>query len=70
MNNKEIYDRLLKAARTDRDNWHKCNRLTDFEQEVEYYAVFEGIARAALFLLPTNDYFRWCNEVNSKEREE
>lgn len=70
MNNKEIYDRLLKAARTDRDNWHKCNRLTDFEQEVEYCAVFEGIARAALFLLPTNDYFRWCNEANSKEREE
>lgn len=64
MSNKEIYERLLQCARSDRQSWHKCNRLTEFEQEVEYYAVLEGIKRAALYLLPTDDYFRWCGEVN------
>lgn len=63
MSSKEIYERLLQCARADRQDWHKCNRLTKFEQEVEYNAVLEGITRAALYLLPTDDYFRWCKEV-------
>lgn len=64
MNNKEIYERLLQCAWSDRKGWRKCDKLTEFEQEVEYNAVLEGITRAALFLLPTDDYFRWCGEVN------
>ena len=64
MSNKEIYERLMNCARSDHKDWRKCNRLTEFEQEVEYHAVLEGIRRAALFLLPTDDYFRWCKEVN------
>lgn len=65
MTNKEIYERLLNAARTDRENWHKCNRLTEFEQESEYYAIYEGICRAAMYLLPTEMYFKWKTESQS-----
>lgn len=63
MSNKEIYERLLKCARTDRKNWSKCDKLSSIEQDCKYYAVFEGIKRAALYLLSTDDYFRWCKEV-------
>lgn len=66
MSNKEIYERLLQCAWSDRKDWRKCDKLTEFEQEVEYNAVLEGIRRAALFLLPTDDYFRWCGEVNDE----
>jgi hypothetical protein len=64
VNNKEIYERLLQCAWSDRKDWRKCDKFTEFEQEVEYNAVLEGIKRAALYLLPTDDYFRWCREVN------
>lgn len=65
MTNKEIYDRLLEAARSDHKDWMKASKLTVLEQEIKYNSTLEGIRRAALFLLPTDDYFKWCRKVNT-----
>lgn len=66
MNNKEIYSRLMDAAVTEMNDWRKANKLTPIEQIDNYMPVLSGIARAALFLLPTDDYFRFTSELRDK----
>ena len=66
MNNNEIYDRLMQAAESDIKNWQKCDKLTQIEQVIKYNPVVSGIARAALYLLPTDDYFKFTQELREK----
>lgn len=63
MNNKEIYNRLIQCAETEINDWKKCDKLTPIEQNIRYCPVVSGIARAALFLLPTEDYSRFKEEI-------
>lgn len=63
MNNKEIYDRLIECADIEIKNWKKCDRLTPIEQDIRYNPVVSGIARAALYLLPTDDYFKFKKQI-------
>lgn len=66
MNNKEIFDRLLQCADSEIKNWRKADKITPLEQEVRYQPVIAGIARAALYLLPTDDYYRFKEEIIKK----
>lgn len=63
MSNKEIYEKLMLAAKNEHKTCRKMTKVSEMEQECHYYPVLEGIRYAALYLLPTDDYFKWCAEV-------
>ena len=63
MNSTEIYDRLINCAKSEMSNWGKADKLSAIEQFGEYMPVVSGIARAALYLLPNEMYFKWVKEV-------
>lgn len=63
MTNKEIYQRLLECADTEIKEWKKANKLTELEQMGRYIPVVAGIARSALFLLPTDMYFKFKDDI-------
>lgn len=63
MTEKEIHERLLESARTEIEQWRRANKLTELEQMSYYNPVVSGIARAALFLLETKDYWKFCDEI-------
>lgn len=66
MTNKEIIDRLIKAAESDIINWRKADKLTPIEQETEILGILSGIGRAALFLLPEKDYYKFKDELRKR----
>lgn len=66
MTNKEIVDRLIKAAESDIINWRKADKLTPIEQETEILRILWGIQRAALFLLPEKEYYKFNDELRKR----
>ena len=66
MTNKEIVDRLIKAAESDIINWRKADKLTPIEQETVILHILWGIQRAALFLLPEKDYYEFNDELRKR----
>ena len=65
MTNKQIYEELLAAADSEIKQWLKADKITPIEQALNYMPVVSGIARAALFLLPTDMYEKWKKEVKA-----
>lgn len=65
MSIKEITERLWKAIETDVTQWEKT-RLSRLEQYLHYQPVIEGVLRAALFILPTDEYLKFSHEVQKK----
>ena len=63
MSNKDIYEKLIACAKSEIENWLKADKLTLIEQTVAYMPVVSGIARAAMYLLPNEEYFKWIKEV-------
>lgn len=63
MTNKEIYNKLLNCAKNEIESWRKANKLTEIEQQAKYMPVLSGIVQSALYLLPTDDYFRFKDQV-------
>jgi hypothetical protein len=63
MNNREIYDKLLNCAKNEIESWSKADKLTEIEQQAKYMPVLSGIVQSALYLLPTDDYFRFKDQV-------
>ena len=66
MNNSEIYDRLLKCAENEIKGWRRADKLSPLEREARYMPVLSGIVQSALYLLPTEDYYRFKNEIIEK----
>ena len=63
MTEKQIYDKLIACAKSEIANWLKADKITPIEQTINYMPVVSGIARSALYLLPNDKYFKWCDEV-------
>ena len=64
--NHEIYSKLMKAVDSEIESWGKADKLTPIEQAIEYNAVISGIVKSALYLLPTEEYFSFRDEVRQK----
>lgn len=62
MTTDEIKKRLRQAIDTDVNNWRKTH-LSELEQYLHYNPVIEGVLRAALFILPTDDYLNFSEEI-------
>lgn len=62
MTTAEIKKRLRQAIDTDVSNWRNT-RLSELEQYLHYNPVIEGVLRAALYILPTDDYLKFSKEI-------
>lgn len=65
MNNEEIYNRLKQAADTEYQQWNKT-RLSEAEKYNLAVYYLGGIRRAALFILPTDLYFKFSEYLNKE----
>ena len=61
MTNKEIYERLIECAKSVVNGWSKTE-ISEIEKYYHYNPIVSGIVQSALYLLPTEEYFKFRNE--------
>ena len=66
MSNSEIYNRFIKAIDCTIDGWSRADRATELEQRARAQQIIYGIATAALYILPENEYHNIVAYIHEK----
>lgn len=66
MNKSQIYDRFIKCIDSTINGWMRADRATELEQRAHAQQIIYGIATAALYVLPEDEYHAIVEHIHEK----
>lgn len=66
MKNSKIYDKFVKCIDATINDWARTDRATELEQRAHAQQTIYGIATAALYVLPEDEYHELVSHIHEK----